>query len=59
MRTETVHKSSSLHVQKQPDSCCNSELLKQKKRKGMIARLLEKLAKENEKSYGGTPPRCH
>lgn len=58
MRTEIVHKTSSLHAQKHPDSCCNSEPLKQKKGKGMIARFLEKLAKENEKSYGCTPPRC-
>lgn len=29
------------------------------KRKGVFARFLEKLAKENEDSFGGTPPSCH
>lgn len=62
MRTETVHKTSNLdlHGPKQRNgSCCDIENLKQKKSKGMIARLLERLAKENEKSFGSTPPRCH
>ncbi len=29
------------------------------KKKGIIARFLEKLAKENEDSFGGKPPSCH
>lgn len=29
------------------------------RRKGVFLRFLEKLAKENEQSYGGTPPKCH
>lgn len=28
-------------------------------KKGFLSRFLEKLAKENEKSYGGKPPTCH
>ena len=28
-------------------------------KKGIFTRFLEKLAKENEQSYGGTPPKCH
>ena len=27
--------------------------------KGVCLRFLEKLAKANEQSYGGTPPKCH
>jgi len=33
--------------------------IKKAKKKGGFARFLEKLAKENEESYGGTPPKCH
>jgi YHS domain-containing protein len=33
--------------------------IKKEKKKGVIARFLEKLAKENEQTYGGTPPKCH
>lgn len=33
--------------------------IKKAKKKGAIARFLEKLAEENEKKYGGTPPKCH
>ncbi|NIT40002.1 MAG: YHS domain-containing protein [Gammaproteobacteria bacterium] len=29
------------------------------KKKGFFARFLEKLAKQNEDSFGGTPPSCH
>lgn len=29
------------------------------KKKGVFARFLEKLAKKNEQTYGGTPPKCH
>lgn len=29
------------------------------KKKGIFARFLEKLAKDNEDSFGGTPPSCH
>ncbi len=29
------------------------------KKKGVFARFLEKLAKDNEQTYGGTPPKCH
>ena len=28
-------------------------------KKGFLGRFLEKLAKENEKTYGGKPPTCH
>lgn len=28
-------------------------------KKGVFSRFLERLAKENEQSYGGTPPKCH
>jgi YHS domain-containing protein len=28
-------------------------------KKGIFDRFLEKLAKENEKSFGGKPPTCH
>jgi len=29
------------------------------KKKGPFVRFLEKLAKDNEQTYGGTPPKCH
>ena len=29
------------------------------KKKGALARFLDKLAKDNEQTYGGTPPKCH
>ena len=29
------------------------------KKKGVFARFLEKLAKDNEETFGGTPPSCH
>ena len=29
------------------------------KKKGVFARFLEKLAKNNAETYGGTPPKCH
>lgn len=29
------------------------------KRKGVFAKFLEKLAKNNEDTFGGTPPSCH
>jgi len=29
------------------------------KKKGVIARFLEKLAKDNNDTFGGTPPSCH
>ncbi|TFH66070.1 MAG: YHS domain-containing protein [Candidatus Zixiibacteriota bacterium] len=29
------------------------------KKKGRIAKFLDKLAKDNEQSFGGTPPKCH
>jgi YHS domain-containing protein len=32
---------------------------KTKDKKGFFARFLEKLAKGNEQTYGGKPPRCH
>jgi YHS domain-containing protein len=28
-------------------------------KKGLLVRFLEKLAKDNEKNYGGKPPTCH
>jgi len=28
-------------------------------KKGMLGRFLEKLAKDNKDSFGGTPPKCH
>lgn len=28
-------------------------------KKGFLARFLEKLAKDNNRTYGGTPPACH
>lgn len=28
-------------------------------KKGVIGRFLEKLARDNSNSYGGTPPKCH
>jgi len=28
-------------------------------KKGPLGRFLEKLAKQNQKSYGDTPPKCH
>jgi len=28
-------------------------------KKGVIGRFLEKLAKANDQSYGGKPPKCH
>lgn len=29
------------------------------KGKGFFARFLERLAKDNEQTYGGNPPKCH
>jgi len=29
------------------------------KRKGVFSRFLEKLAQDNQQSFGGTPPKCH
>lgn len=29
------------------------------KKKGFFARFLEKLAKDNNETFGGTPPKCH
>lgn len=29
------------------------------KKKGVFARFLEKLAKNNEETFGGSPPKCH
>lgn len=29
------------------------------KKKGVFTRFLEKLAKDNEETFGGTPPSCH
>jgi len=29
------------------------------RRKGMIARFLERLARDNDQTFGGTPPKCH
>lgn len=34
-------------------------LAKPAAKKGVIGRLLEKLAKANDQSYGGKPPKCH
>jgi YHS domain-containing protein len=28
-------------------------------KKGLFGRFLEKLAKQNQQSYGNTPPKCH
>lgn len=36
-----------------------SGLEKPAAKKGVIGRFLEKLAKGNEQSYGGKPPKCH
>lgn len=32
---------------------------KAKKKKGFFAKFLEKLAKDNNETFGGTPPSCH
>lgn len=29
------------------------------RKKGILARFLEKLAQDNNKTFGGTPPSCH
>jgi YHS domain-containing protein len=29
------------------------------KKKGFFAKFLEKLAKDNNETFGGTPPKCH
>ena len=29
------------------------------RKKGVVARFLEKLAKDNNDTFGGTPPSCH
>lgn len=37
----------------------NKGLSLPEERKGVVARFLEKLAKNNNQSFGGTPPSCH
>ncbi len=34
-------------------------LSKTSKKKGAFARFLDKLAKDNEQTFGGSPPKCH
>ena len=29
------------------------------KKKGFLAKFLDKLAKDNEETFGGSPPKCH
>lgn len=36
-----------------------SGIKKSDSKKGVFGRLLEKIAKETEESYGGKPPKCH
>lgn len=37
----------------------NTGMKTSSKKKGVFARFLEKLAKDNEQTYGGGPPKCH
>lgn len=36
-----------------------STMKKTAKKKGFFAKFLEKLAKDNNDTFGGTPPKCH
>jgi len=36
-----------------------STMKKATRKKGFFARFLEKLAKDNNETFGGTPPKCH